>query len=221
VNPQNDINQQPQPVQRPTIQPQPMQQTNPAIVPPISQPVGQLPVLPVKKSRLLLVVILVVALLLIISSITFALISSKDNDKKSNDSSSDSVSTSESEKPTTDSKVTDADNRAKISSLHLKLEEYFNENYEYPANIATDSSATFPGIDTKILNDETGKPITIIISADKTTAEATADPIADGAHLQYLPYDCDSGSCSSYILRTYIANPTTVYKNPYIKTSLN
>jgi len=106
-----------------------------------------------------------------------------------------------------------------VNILHAKLEEHYNEVNSYPKNI---SSNDFPGIEPEVLKDPTGSPIVVI---DGTTITTTSGAVAKAkptksSYFQYIPFGCKADACEGYVLRTYIENPSAVYKNPYTKMGL-
>lgn len=108
---------------------------------------------------------------------------------------------------------------ADINNLHMKLEEFFNQNAYYPGTFTV---STFPGIDAEALNDPDGNPVRIAKPvSDETAALAVPDPTKDTQYL-YVPFSCSSSTeCSGYVLKAYIEEEGSSYSNPYQKIGLN
>lgn len=103
-----------------------------------------------------------------------------------------------------------------INILHTKLEEFYNENNNYPA-----SFTGFPGMDEQAIKDADGTSVVINAAvADATAANAVANP-GNTNEFVYVPYNCNAGACTGYILKSFIEKPIATTPNPYVKKGLN
>jgi type II secretory pathway pseudopilin PulG len=98
------------------------------------------------------------------------------------------------------SKAEDTVRKNDINSIYQKLEEYYNENGDYPTADAVQKNyeTIFPGIN----------------------PEAFIDPndirINEGGDYTYTPTSCTALGCANYTLSTKLDS-----EEPYTKTSLN
>jgi mannose-1-phosphate guanylyltransferase len=107
--------------------------------------------------------------------------------------------------------------------MHSKLEEFYNEQNQYPN---TFTAATFPGIDAESLKDPKGQSVTINAAvADQAAAQAVAAPTTTSAsNYLYIPYNCTgttSTDCAGYVLKSFVEKPGGTTTNPYVKLGLN
>lgn len=114
-------------------------------------------------------------------------------------------------------KARDTQRQTDINNLHAKLEEYYNDNGNYPA---TFTAANFPGIDAESLNDPAGTSIVIQPAVANAAALNGTTPGATSQY-HYTAYGCTSGACTGYQLKTYIERPAGALANPYVKLGLN
>jgi hypothetical protein len=114
-------------------------------------------------------------------------------------------------------KARDVQRKTKINSLHSKLEEYYNNQGEYPS---TFTASTFTGMDASVLLDPNNKSIQIAKAVTNETS-ATTVPTASGANFVYIPVNCTGSGCTGYVLKSYIEAPSASTDNPYVKYSLN
>jgi prepilin-type N-terminal cleavage/methylation domain-containing protein len=111
-------------------------------------------------------------------------------------------------------RVTDIDN------LHSKLEAYYSDNGGYPNTFTV---STFSGLSPEALKD--GNGVSIVMSSpvsDQAAALSSSNPTAS-ANYKYIPYPtgCTAITCTGYILKSYIEQPTPDVPNPYIRYGLN
>lgn len=118
-------------------------------------------------------------------------------------------------------KARDSQRVADITNLSSKLGEYYNDNGGYPS---TFSATTLPGIDPEALKDPLGNSITINAPvASQAAAQAVAGPAAGEPNYKYIPYPtgCSGATCTGYILKSYIEEPTATTPNPYVNSGIN
>jgi prepilin-type N-terminal cleavage/methylation domain-containing protein len=106
-----------------------------------------------------------------------------------------------------------------INSVYQKLEEYYNENGNYPTTL---TATVLPGIDAEALTDEDGNAFVIT-----TTDISATDPVDAGTpngstnEYAYAAYDCVTAAgvttCGKYHLVSYLERDP----NPWRKSSLN
>lgn len=93
-----------------------------------------------------------------------------------------------------------------INSIYQKLEEYYNDNGQYPGEALT--AALFPGIDADALSDPDNNAIAVAIKQNATmdTDPYTAGTKPAGAQFSYYGYDCTADvvgvgeTCAKYVL---------------------
>ena len=97
-------------------------------------------------------------------------------------------------------KSNDVERKADINALYQKLEEYFNENGDYPTVDAVSSKyeTIFPGIDIEAFVDPNGNRIN------------------EGGDYTYTPSNCTAIGCAEYTLSAQLEA-----EDPYTKQSLN
>ncbi len=115
----------------------------------------------------------------------------------------------------------DTERTTDIDTLHSRLEEYYRDNGGYPN---TFTATTFSGIDPAALKDPAGNTIAIATAvSDQAAARAATNPTGSGAQYKYIPYPtgCTAITCTGYVLKTYIEQPTAKLPNPYASYGLN
>lgn len=120
----------------------------------------------------------------------------------------------------TQAKARDAERAADIDNIRSKLEQYYSDNGGYPNTVNTTLLAV---LDPGALVDPEGVSITILSPvADQATARAAANPTSS-ANYKYIPYPtgCTTITCTGYVLKTYIEQPTANTPNPYAVYGLN
>ena len=129
-------------------------------------------------------------------------------------------------------KARDTQRVTRINAIHSKLEEFYNEANGYPASAS--STANFPGIDSKAINDPRGGVISNTIVADKAALDGalTAPTTGSGNEFKYYTYPTGcalaltapstytGAACTGYRLRSFIERPTSTTLNPYEKVGL-
>lgn len=122
-------------------------------------------------------------------------------------------------------KARDTQRKTDINNLHAKLEEYYNENGNYPTEFNITALA---GIDAGSLTDP--EDVTIDMSGVAATAKpatsyvaAKPDPTAVSQY-EYAAYDCTgtgaTDTCAKYVLYAWLEKVSGTYA-PYEKNSLN
>lgn len=117
-------------------------------------------------------------------------------------------------------KARDNQRAGDLSTLHSRLEEYYNDYGGYPNSF---TAANFPGIDPAALVDPSGVSITIATPvSDQVAALATTNPTSAASYM-YIPYPtgCTSITCTGYVLKSYIEKPDASMPNPYLSFGLN
>lgn len=120
----------------------------------------------------------------------------------------------------TQAKARDAERAADIDNIRSKLEQYYSDNGGYPHTLNTSLLAV---LDPSALTDPAGVSITIVSPvADQAAARAAANPTA-AANYKYIPYPtgCSTITCTGYVLKTYIEQPTGKTPDPYAVYGLN
>jgi len=115
----------------------------------------------------------------------------------------------------------DTERATDIDVLRSRLEQYYNDNGGYPN---TFSVSTFPAMDPATLKDPAGNTISIVAPvANQFTARATSNPTSSGAQYKYVPYPtgCGAITCTGYVLKTFIEQPSSKLPNPYVRYGLN
>lgn len=116
-------------------------------------------------------------------------------------------------------KARDTQRVTDINNIHSKLEEYHNENNNYPSTVA---AASFPGIDAGSLIDPRGTSISNAAAVANAAALSNASPgTGTTANYVYTPYGCTGTTCTGYQLKTGVEKPTATTTDPYIKLGLN
>jgi len=97
-------------------------------------------------------------------------------------------------------KALDVERKNDINSIYQKLEEYYNENGDYPTSdkLVYKTIETLPGLDEESLRDPDGKFIN------------------QGGDYIYEPSDCTALGCAQYTLSAKLGDGTE-----YTKLSLN
>ncbi len=113
----------------------------------------------------------------------------------------------------------DTERTSDIDTLRSRLEEYFSDHGGYPN---TFTASTFPRIDPLALKDPNGISIVIASPASDQVAAAAANPTTSANYL-YSPYPtgCGAATCTGYVLKSYIEQPSAVLPNPYIRYGMN
>jgi prepilin-type N-terminal cleavage/methylation domain-containing protein len=114
----------------------------------------------------------------------------------------------------------DTERATDIDNLHSKLEAYYSDNGGYPNTFTV---STFSGLSPEALKD--GNGVSIVIAspvADQAAALSSPNPTS-GANYKYIPYPtgCTAITCTGYILKSYIEQPTSDVPNPYVRYGLN
>jgi prepilin-type N-terminal cleavage/methylation domain-containing protein len=120
----------------------------------------------------------------------------------------------------TQAKARDNERAADIDNIRSKLEQYYSDNGGYPHTLSTSLLAV---LDPSALVDPGGVSIAIVSpAADQAAARAVASPTSS-ANYKYIPYPtgCSTITCTGYVLKTYIEQPTAVIPNPYAVYGLN
>jgi type II secretory pathway pseudopilin PulG len=127
-------------------------------------------------------------------------------------------------------KARDTQRITRVNAIHSKLEEFYNEANGYPADASI--ATNFPGIDINTVKDPEGGLIKSILVADSAAMDSVEVPSAgSGNELTYVAYpkgctmELKSGSytgipCKGYTLSSYLEKPSSIYRNPYVKTGL-
>lgn len=117
-------------------------------------------------------------------------------------------------------KARDSQRAGDLSTLHSRLEEYYNDYGGYPNTFTV---SNFPGIDPSALTDPNGVSVTMTSPAsDQSAAMAVTNPTS-GANYKYIPYPtgCTAITCTGYVLKSYIEKPDTSNPNPYVTYGLH
>lgn len=107
-----------------------------------------------------------------------------------------------------------------VDTLHSKLESYYSDNGGYPN---TFTISTLSNLSAETLKDPGGNALIIASPAtDQVAAVGAANP---GATHNYLytsyPTGCGAITCTGYVLKAYIEQPTSDTPNPYVRYGLN
>lgn len=190
------------------------------------------------SSKKKLIILVAIVSLLVLGAVAFVLVNNK-NSKTNNSATLNTANTAD--KKQTEStngdepesqnvtgtqydrvqqKARDTHRITDIHSLHAKLEEHYANNNGYPS---TFTAATFRGIAAETLLDPDNQPINIYKPvADQSTAQAIANPNADGPNYSYVAFPANCTKfCTGYVLKTYIELSDERYTNPYVKLGLN
>lgn len=120
-------------------------------------------------------------------------------------------------------KARDTQRVTDVKSIATKLEEYYNDNGNYPE---TFTAATLPGLDEQAMLDPNGGQSVDMNAAQANAAAAdgvaapTSDP-ATGPSYRYIPFNCTAGACTGFRIKTFVEKPNTSIQNPHIIKSLN
>ena len=113
----------------------------------------------------------------------------------------------------------DTERTSDIDTLRGRIEEYFSDHGGYPNTFTV---STFPSIDPQALKDPNGVSIVIASPATDQVAAASANPTTSANYL-YTPYPtgCGAATCTGYVLKSYIEQPTPALPNPYTRYGIN
>ena len=114
----------------------------------------------------------------------------------------------------------DTERASDIDLISSRLEEYYNDKGGYPN---TFTAATLGNLDPAILKDPNNVSITIASAAsDQYAARAVSNPTSS-ANYKYIPYPsgCNTITCTGYVLKAYIEQPSGKLPDPYTKYGLN
>jgi len=122
-------------------------------------------------------------------------------------------------------KARDTQRRTDINNIHAKLEEFYNENGNYPA---TFDATTLPGIDTGSLSDPDENTIArsaVTATTKPATSYTATKPVAPSPEqYTYAGYSCSgttaTDTCAKYVMYGWLEKVTGTYA-PYEKNSLN
>lgn len=123
-------------------------------------------------------------------------------------------------------KARDSQRRTDVNAIHAQLENYHNENGNYPT---TFSATDLAGIDAEALVDPDGTSISmsgVTAATEPATSYTATKPASGSAQYTYAAYGCSgtgaTDTCSSYVIYSWLENtPSGATFAPYKKASLN